>query len=70
MKLTLTKSQETKEDNEPMFKNNFLKGLPKEDCKSERRSDFLIRKKIPHADEKNSINLFNSVLSSLRKDKK
>ena len=33
-------------------------------------SDFIIRKKIPHSDDKNSVNLFNSVLSSLRKDRK
>lgn len=33
-------------------------------------SDFIIRKKNPYGDEKNTVNLFNSVLSSLRKDKK
>jgi hypothetical protein len=56
---------------EPIFKNNFLKGLPKEETRSERKmNDFLIRKKVPYSDEKNSINLFNSVLSSLRKDRK
>jgi len=33
-------------------------------------TDFIIRKKNPDGDEKNSLSLFNSVLSSLRKDKK
>lgn len=33
-------------------------------------NDFIIRKKIPYADDKNTINLFNSVLCSLRKDRK
>jgi hypothetical protein len=33
-------------------------------------SEFLIRKKVPYSDDKNSVNLFNSVLSSLRKDRK
>jgi hypothetical protein len=34
-----------------MFKNNFLKGLPKEEIKNERRmSDFIIRKKVPNID--------------------
>lgn len=33
-------------------------------------SDFIIRKKNPYGDEKNSVSLFNSVLSSLRKDRK
>lgn len=60
---------EKEEEAEPMFKNNFLKSLAKEEVKSERRSDFIIRKKNPY-DDKNSVSLFNSVLASLRKGKK
>jgi len=45
--------------------------LVKEDVKAERKmSEFIIRKKVPYADEKNTVNLFNSVLSSLRRDRK
>ena len=82
IKLVLNKNFEFKEkdkdkedrQSEPMFKNNYLKGLSK-DAKDDNRSDrkmndFLIRKKVPYHDEKNSVNLFNSVLSSLRKDRK
>lgn len=74
VKIVLNKNYEFKEkerEDEPIFKNTFLKGLPREEPKSERKmSDFIIRKKVPYGDDKNSINLFNSVLSSLRKDKK
>lgn len=78
VKVVITKSSEAKESqessdkkSEPIFKNNFLKSLPKEESKTERKmSDFLIRKKVPYHDEKNTINLFNNVLSSLRKDRK
>lgn len=34
-----------------MFKNNFLKGLAKDDIKSEKKmNDFLIRKRVPYSD--------------------
>ena len=33
-------------------------------------SDFIIRKKNPFGDERNTVSLFNSVLSSLRKERK
>jgi hypothetical protein len=74
IKLVLNKNfefKEKKEEPEPIFKNTFLKNVGSEEPKSERKmSDFIIRKKNPYGDEKNTINLFNSVLSSLRKDRK
>lgn len=74
IKIVMNKNYEYKQQEkeaQPMFKNTFLKGLPREESKNQRRmSDFIIRKKVPYSDDKNSINLFNSVLSSLRKDKK
>lgn len=33
-------------------------------------TDLIIRKSLPYGEEKNTLNLFNSVLSSLRKDRK
>lgn len=47
-----------------------MKQEPKKE-KQRRASDFIIRKSKPNImDDKNSSNLFKSVLSSLRKDKK
>ena len=54
-----------------MFKNTCLKGFIKQDEKKRRGSDFIIRKnKLGGLDDRNSTNLFKSVLSSLRKEKK
>ena len=60
------------EDTETFFKNSCLKNFIKEEKKDRRSSDFIIRKsnKLNIADDKNSTNLFKSVLSSLRKERK
>ena len=50
-----------------------MRGFIKEEStKNRRSSEFVIRKnnKIAFSDDKNSTNLFKSVLSSLRNDKK
>lgn len=71
----LNKNYEFKsEEPETFFKNSTLKSYIKEEPKKEKErrvSDFIIRKsKVNVSEDKNSTNLFKSVLSSLRKDKK
>lgn len=73
IKLILNKNYEFKvEEKEPVFKNSCLRGFIKDEIKKDRKSEFIIRKnnKVSFSDDKNSTNLFKSVLSSLRKDRK
>lgn len=64
----IKREKEREEEAEPVFRNTCLKGLPRDEKKV---NEFIIKKtKVQHAEDKNSINLFHSVLSSLRKDRK
>lgn len=73
IKIVLSRNYEFKEKDEEsdtIFKNTFLKGLPKEEARDRKMSDLIVRKSMPFAEERNAINLFNSVLSSLRRDRR